>query len=320
RNNFAFTYDSLHKFSVTVEAGYDFERAVIPSYRMVRQRHIGKLVAGVKYTPVKQLVGQVKLRQSIYDKMLSPLAPLLTVSYKDEFYQGHKVSLTLNASRAFRFPTLNDLYWVPGGNPNLKPEKGWDGELSGRYAYRYYFSFTATGFAKYITNWIQWTTNGSYWEPRNVKRVFTRGVELQAWACTQSIGRFSAMFVVNYTYTRATNLDPLSPYDLSLNKQLIYVPLHQVKGSAQFYYRRFYLKAINTFTDAVFITTDNSQALKGYYLLDLEVGKDFEIRDKYELGVSFRANNVTNRQYQNVAQRPMPGVNFEGTLKFRFNR
>ncbi|HKC68050.1 MAG TPA: TonB-dependent receptor plug domain-containing protein, partial [Bacteroidia bacterium] len=29
-----------------------------------------------------------------------------------------------NAGTVYRYPTLNDLYWNPGGNPNLKPEQG----------------------------------------------------------------------------------------------------------------------------------------------------------------------------------------------------
>lgn len=29
-----------------------------------------------------------------------------------------------SVSRNFRFPTLNDLYFLPGGNPDLKNERG----------------------------------------------------------------------------------------------------------------------------------------------------------------------------------------------------
>jgi iron complex outermembrane receptor protein len=30
-----------------------------------------------------------------------------------------------SVSRNYRFPTLNDLYFLPGGNPDLKKESGW---------------------------------------------------------------------------------------------------------------------------------------------------------------------------------------------------
>lgn len=320
RNNLSFSYDSLNKFKVIVEAGYDFEKAQVTAYNQPRHRHIGKLVAGLVYTPVKQVEILLKLRQGIYDKSLSPFAPMLSVAYSNVFERSNSLRIAVNASRNYRFPTLNDLYWAPGGNPNLKPENSWDGEAQLRFAHRSHFSVTVNGFAKYINNWIQWTSNGSYWEPNNVKRVFTRGVELSLTGSTRFINKFHFYATTQYTLTKATNLDPLSPNDRALNKQLIYVPLHQARAAVTFEYARFYVKAMNSYTDAVFITTDNTQNLKGYYLLDLELGKDIDIKDNYFMGVCFRVNNVTNQQYQNVAQRPMPGINLEGSVKFRFSR
>jgi vitamin B12 transporter len=320
RNNFSLSYDSLKRFSASLEVGYDYERAMVASYGILRSRHIGKLTAGLKYQPIREVSLHLNLRESIYDKTLSPFSPMLSIRYNKQIYGEHNIAMQLNASRTFRFPTLNDLYWKPGGNPDLKTEKGWDGELSTSYGYKHSFSFKANGFCKYITDWIQWIPNGSYWEPQNVKRVLTRGIELSATAqgpFTSISSAFNLALNLNYTYTRATSLDALSPGDQSKNKQLIYVPLHMANLGVHVEYKKFYLRAINTFTDAVFITTDNSQKLKGYYLLDLEVGKDFVIGNS-EIGVAFRVNNITDSSYQAVAQRPMPGRSFEGTLRFKF--
>ncbi|MCS2983587.1 TonB-dependent receptor [Bacteroides xylanisolvens] len=44
----------------------------------------------------------------------------LTVS----FPRKGNVMLKVSISRNYRFPTLNDLYFLPGGNPNLKNEQG----------------------------------------------------------------------------------------------------------------------------------------------------------------------------------------------------
>ena len=30
-----------------------------------------------------------------------------------------------SVSKVYRIPTMNDLYWTPGGNPNLLPESGY---------------------------------------------------------------------------------------------------------------------------------------------------------------------------------------------------
>ena len=51
------------------------------------------------------------------------------------------------AYRGLRLPTLNELYYNPGGNSNLKPEKGWNEDagytisirrvvICSRYCYR----------------------------------------------------------------------------------------------------------------------------------------------------------------------------------------
>ncbi|MFN8323190.1 MAG: TonB-dependent receptor plug domain-containing protein [Chitinophagales bacterium] len=321
RNNVMLSCDSLNKFTLSIEAGYDLERAVVPAYQVVRTRHIGKLVAALKYEPNREWMLQLLLRESVYDKNLSPFSPGLAVRYLKYLTGEQSIIFRLNASRNFRFPTLNDWYWVPGGNRDLKTEKSCDGETGLQYRYGRYLDVKVNGFAKYITDWIQWVSTGTYWEPRNVKRVLTRGVEISARVegpYHHTSPDFNFAFSLNYTFTRATNLDALSSADQSKGKQLIYVPLHVGVAGMHIAYKKFYVRASGTFTDAVFITTDNTQKLKAYALLDAEAGKDFTIRN-CEIGVAFSVHNVTDVPYQNIAQRPMPGRNFEGTIRFKLN-
>ncbi len=320
RNNLSLSYDSLKQFTVYGELGYDFERAMVPAYGLTRSRHIAKAAAGFKYTPVPDFTLQVDIREAIYGKVLSPFSPIVSMRYFKRLAANHNLVVRANVSRNYRFPTLNDLYWVPGGNPNLKTEKSVDGEAGLQY-WNSRFNAKATAFCKYVTNWIQWIPTGSYWEPRNVKRVLTRGVEVSATLNGPFRGitnKFDMSLNVNYTYTRATNLDAISPADQSAGKQLIYVPQHLANLGIYLEYRSVYVRAVNNYTGAVFITTDNTQTLKAYYQLDLEVGKTFAIRE-YEITAAFVINNVTGVQYQNIAQRPMPGRNFEGKLRFNFN-
>lgn len=317
RNSVTVTYDSLRMFSLQGEAGYDLEKAMVPAYENSKLRHVARLALGAKYRPVESLLISLRLREHLYDKQLSPFSPSLNVTFSKTFNQ-HAIAVAGNAARNFRFPTLNDLYWLPGGNPDLLPEKSWDGDLGFRYNYKGLFSFNVNGYCKYITNWIQWIPNGQYWQPQNIKRVLSRGMELSA---NSSYSHRNFMFIAyaNYSYTRATGLDATSAQDQSKGKQLIYVPLHVANVSLYFSYHRFFLRAVNTYTDAVFTTSDNSEALQAYYLIDIETGKDFTIRN-IDLGFSFRVNNITDRHYQTVAQRPMAGRSFEVILKFNISK
>ena len=61
----------------------------------------------------------------------------------DRFYARYNLSvryriidewLTLKATNGYnyRIPTLNAMYWQPGGNPDLKPEKGFASDFTRR--------------------------------------------------------------------------------------------------------------------------------------------------------------------------------------------
>ena len=67
------------------------------------------------------------------------------------------LKLKVNAAKVYRLPTLNDLYWSPGGNPNLKPEEGftYEGSFELKIPYHHFLLETEmTYFNKNITNWI----------------------------------------------------------------------------------------------------------------------------------------------------------------------
>lgn len=323
RNNFSFSYEGLKNISIITEAGYDFELAKVPAYVTGRHRHIAKIYTSVTYQPLRSLLLRLGVREHLYDRKLSPFSPSLFVSYKLPFVKYHSILFHVTASRNFRFPTLNDLYWQPGGNLSLKTEKSVDGELGMKYSYNsnWRASLAATGYCKYVDNWIQWISTGAYWQPFNVKRVLSSGVEFSA--SVESSDRFnpnlSFSFSVNYSYTNATNLDALTSADQSKGKQLIYVPWHAVHGVAYVAYKKFYLRVSNNYTGKVFVTTDNTQNISPYYLLHLEAGKEISIQN-FAVELAFKVNNVTNTSYQVIAQKPMPGRNFEGIIRFKLSR
>jgi len=77
----------------------------------------------------------------------------------------HRVSLM--AGNGFRFPTFNDLFWQPGGNPDLQPEQSQWVRLESQFSIlRQSITFRAS--MKNSTNLIQWTSLGSHWTPKNI--------------------------------------------------------------------------------------------------------------------------------------------------------
>ena len=114
------------------------------------------------------------LREELYNQRLSPLLGLLGCSF------GNKTRLSGSISRNYRYPTLNDRYWVPGGNPGLRPEQS----LSGEFSILRWLPWTENGILEYslggywneVDDWILWLPgNGNIWSPENVQHVQARG-------------------------------------------------------------------------------------------------------------------------------------------------
>ena len=320
RNNFECSYTFPFSLTWKSELNYDHEWANISEYGSVKTRDIVGLKTYADYYFLNGFKVHGGFREDVADKQLSAFSPELGLNYTGKINAVNRYTLGFVASRNFRFPTLNDLYWVPGGNPTLKEEKSWNGTLQVKYAYRKMLDITLSNFYIYVDNWIQWIPQGNNWMAENFRRVFSRGLEASLHLTNADEIRpdkFAVHFTASYTYTKATNLDAFSAFDQSKGMQLIYVPYHNAVAGLQLEYKRFYLRSINNYTGAVFTSTDNSQVLNGYFTSNLEAGKDFIVRHM-DIGVSFKVNNIGNAQYQIVEQRPMPGRNFEGTIRFKF--
>jgi iron complex outermembrane receptor protein len=316
--NAAYSYKRLEVYGAI---NYDYEQANVASYQDKKVRHITGVQVNAHYIFNNSITLALGLRQDLLNTQASPFSPSLGLGYTKTFESKHFISVSTHAARAFRFPTFNDLYWMPGGNANLKTEKSWKGDVNFIYVYNSLLTFSASGYCSYVNDWIQWVPQGADWSAINYKRVLSRGFETAINATnTNVIGKkFKVDVNASYSFTKTTNLDAASAFDQSKGKQLIYVPLHSIAAGLQLQYRRFYIRATGNYFSQLFISTDNSQYLDGYFICNVEVGKDFELKGQ-EVGLSFRVNNVANANYQSVAQRPMPGRGFEGILRFKFSK
>lgn len=78
------------------------------------------------------------------------------------------VMLKASVSRNYRFPTLNDLYFLPGGNPNLRNEHGFSYDAGVSFEVGKENAYKLNGgvnwFDSYIDDWIIWlpTTKDSF--------------------------------------------------------------------------------------------------------------------------------------------------------------
>lgn len=224
------------------------------------------------------------------------------------------LKLRANVQNTFRAPSLNELYYVPGGNINLSPEKGWN--IDGGYQFeqkihnsKLILNHELLAFSRNIKDWIIWF-GGSIWTPHNIAQVYSRGLETYN---TLQINnhRYSIKLNFNGAYTIATTQHSYMPNDGSIGKQIPYSPSFLMQGGIEFSYLTFRFKYLYNYTGIRYTTTDESNSLNAYSLSSLYLSKRFKIdkKGRYCL-IQSSVHNIFNAKYQVVQQRPMPYRNW----------
>jgi iron complex outermembrane receptor protein len=274
--------------------------------------------ASAKWRPSERFGLSVVLRQEMSGTEWAPVIPALFLD--GVISKRGNIVAKASVSRNYRFPTLNDLYFLPGGNPDLSSERGftYDAGLSfavGREQV-YALSGGVSGFDSYIDDWIIWlpTTKG-FFSPRNVKRVHAYGVETRA-NLSVALARDWKLDVNGvYSWTPSINKgEKMSPADQSVGKQLPYVPEHSASVTGRLTWRSWGLLYKWCYYGERFTMSSNDYTLTGhlppYFMSNLTLEKRLST-DWAELSFKGAVNNLFDEEYLSVLSRPMPGVNFE---------
>jgi vitamin B12 transporter len=226
------------------------------------------------------------------------------------------------ASYNYRVPSLNDLYWNPGGNKNLKPENGWSYEAGmafNKTVSKFELYQDITIYTRTIKDWIIWTPNYGIWTPDNIQNVWSRGIESET-KLSIPISKIKLQFKNSFALTKSTNESNLAATDERSHKQLIYVPLYKNSFTTAVQFKKISLGCIYNYTSWSFITSDNSDYINPYHIFDTYVTYSTRlVKTKSSISINARINNVSNTSYQIVASRPMPLRNYQITLNYTFN-
>ncbi len=272
--------------------------------------------ASVKYRPAQRVGIAASIREDLYGEQFTPPIPALFVDVL--LSKRGEVLLKGSVTRNYRYPTLNDLYFMPGGNPDLKPEQGfsYDVGLSTRLSSeRVKFSAAATWFDSYIDDWILWrATAKGFWTPLNIKRVHSYGVELRASLDVDLGRRWSLQANALYTVTHAVNHgDPVSVNDASIGRQLPYIPVYSGSASVRLNWRDWSIIYKWNHYSQRYTTSSNdlrlSDPVMPYYMSDLSLERRIALRP-LDLSLRFDVRNLLNEEYETVLSHPMPRMNF----------
>jgi iron complex outermembrane receptor protein len=272
------------------------------------------------FTALRKSVGErlnlnLMLRQEWMDGKRAPLIPFAGLDLK--VLDSELLILKASISRNYHHPTLNDLYWQPGGNPGLLPEEGFS--LEGGLEYQkeirgHLLESSLSIYRSDIRNWIIWIPSSRmHLEPMNVRRVLSYGVEFDL-RVQGTLGPLDYRLAGTYAYTPSKNLgDPLVWGDASQGKQLPYVPLHSGNFLLGLEWGRFFTAYQYNAYGERFTTSSNDPGRLGwlypYFMNDLSAGARFRVA-ALSFTVELKVYNLFNESYHSVLYRPMPGRNY----------
>lgn len=317
---FDYSYRPSPQISLNGSLVYDHNWIQAANYSKNRvHQNILALQGNILWTPRAWLYIHGQLMGEINDNRFAPTGSVGLSAQLVENLLLLKTSTAYN----YHFPNLNDLYWQPGGNPDLKAEKGfsYDATLSCTPSLngRLYFKIDATYYAMSISNWIMWLPdpNSWYWQSANVLRVLSHGLELLS-ECNADLGDWKGKIGINYAYASSTNRKKRFAEDNSYKKQLPYIPKHKGNLRLAVDWRTAFFSYQISYTGIRYTTEDQSYQTSAYQVHDAEIGYRFSLGKRGSLTPKIRANNLFNTYYESTEYYPMPLRNIFGSLVFSF--
>jgi len=263
---------------------------------------------------IKKLQYQFALRQEVVDRKFQLLSPKLEGTIK----LSKRFNLHFSASRNFRYPSLNDRFWVPGGDVDLKPESGWSQEVGvslKNEANDLQYEIDGQLFSRVISDWILWTPseNGPFWSSFNIAKVWSRGFDSQL-KMKRIYNKVSITGSLSYSYVLSTNEIAVSIPKIVVGEQLIYTPIHNGGIGLNVSNDEWRISYVHNFTGA---STGVNEDLDAFDIGNLHL--DYRIPFGSVIStLNVSVKNIWDTNYLVVERRPMMGRNFELGLKIKF--
>jgi len=326
-NNVSYTQDAGNHFSLKASIDANLNRIntrdTVNNNGYDKNRSEFSLFVSLHKEIAGRLNLNMMLRRDIIDKKLTPFIPYL--GFDLLLMENHELILKGNIAGNYHHPSLNDLYWEPGGNPDLRPERGYSIELGLEYRaaiLEQNLQAELTAYSSNIRNWILWIpTYRGYWEPLNISRVKSKGIEINV-ASEGYLGIIGYCLSGTYAYTSSLNYDNKETWgNESYGKQLVYIPLHSGNFNIKFLYRGFSMGWQHNSYSERFTTSSNEisrrDRLYPYFMNNISVGKEIYFGEVMLSG-EFKAYNLFDEKYHSVLYRPMPGRNYMLIVMIKF--
>jgi iron complex outermembrane receptor protein len=208
----------------------------------------------------------------------------------------------------FRYPSFNDLYWLPGGNPDLEPEKTQVRTAQILAHFRQVGNITSQWQLKTSANLIQWIPDQAFWTPQNIQSARRQSLKI-SWQSDWMKKDLSL-------YANAALIETK---DIKADKALRYAPdqtaamgLNWSPGQVTFDLNYRYLGERISAYDF-----PNDNVLPGVSTWSLSSSYNFPYRSSTAT-LSLSIDNLTDLMYESIRGYPEPGRTFTFNTKINW--
>ncbi len=281
---------------------------------------------------LKELVVYPSLRVDGFTGVSPSLSPQLALMLKFEGLNPASTDplepyLRASASKNFRVPTFNELYYQGGGgigNPLLKPEysRGFEvgGGISGSLLGRHVVDLMY--FETKMTDRIVWVAAGNFGvTPRNIRSVNSTGFEV-SWNWKPDNGPVSLL--LGYTNLSSLKTSRETPEDPNVNTSLVYIPGETASASLDWIIpvetigiRTLEGEVAYNYVGLRYTSEDNEGSLPAYQLVDLGLLINWGL-NSWHIGTKLDVLNVFDADYQVILGYPMPMRSFRLTFSLGY--
>lgn len=258
--------------------------------------------------------GSVNFRQAFVQGYPVPFTPSVGFEYSFLKKGDYRLKMTASLGRSYRVPTLNERYWKDLGNPEIKPEAGFNKEAGleqqARFLRNFKWESRINVFHNRVDNWVYWNPARNY-RAENLQLVLARGSEIHNYLSFNR-GRWAAGVHSLVSYTRSTQERAYDAYSQGiLGKQLRFVPVWISNLNA---FVRFGSSTLTLQRHSESRRyTNEIHSLPAFHLTNLLYEQAIRI-GAVTTRLQARVANVGNQLYLTVKSTAMPGRSYHFSL------
>lgn len=240
------------------------------------------------------------------------LSPSVAISYKPVY--SVPLRLRLSFKENYRIPTFADLYYLRLGNVNLKPERAWQTNFGmtwggGNVAFFDEMTFTADVYYNKVYDKIVALPTMYVWRMMNFGEADIAGVDVAFSGRVPLWNELSLQADAGYSFMYAVDVTDASAKNY--RHQLPYTPRHSGKFSLSFLNPWVNISYNMMAVGERYMLPQNTERnrMSSYFDHSFSLNHEFLFK-KLSLRMQAELLNVSNNNYEVIANYPMPGFSW----------